>query len=117
MTHRQMTPLDLVTAYSVIPGREDVALFLEEAMRSEGWSSSKLSAQRKSHADRIHFDEKRQAERDAVIDVLGIADGWWRQSNALSEPPDTITSQMLGVEDDDGRITVRDSDHDQVRGA
>jgi hypothetical protein len=38
VTKRNLTPLDIVTAHSLLPGREIVALILEESMRGEGWS-------------------------------------------------------------------------------
>ncbi|KAI5123625.1 hypothetical protein M0805_003439 [Coniferiporia weirii] len=93
VTFRNMTALDLVTAYSVIPGREDVALFLEEAMRGEGWKSSKLSVQRRCFSQRLKQDGRRQMEREAITKILGLSSQWWRNSEQfepISEAPEDI---------------------------
>ncbi|KAG5722125.1 hypothetical protein E4T56_gene3764, partial [Termitomyces sp. T112] len=42
VTRRGLTPLDVVTAHSTLPGRGDVALLLEESMRSEGWIGGRM---------------------------------------------------------------------------
>jgi len=47
LTKRNLTPLDLVTAHSTVPGREDVAFLLEEAMKSEGWEGSRMNRRRR----------------------------------------------------------------------
>ena len=78
-----MTPLDIVTAYSVIPGREDVALFLEEAMRGEGWQSSKMAVQRRDHDQRQKINGQRQSEREAIQKILDIDGQWWGGDSAL----------------------------------
>lgn len=100
-----MTALDLVTAYAVIPGREDVALFLEEAMRGEGWQNSKMVSHRKLQTERLHRDEKRQAQRVAVMDILGLSEHWWRQNEAYL--PSDASSPESEDEGDDTKIFVR----------
>ena len=47
VTRRQLTALDIVTAHSTVPGREDVALLLEEAMREAGWKGGRMEEQRR----------------------------------------------------------------------
>ena len=74
-----MTALDLVTAYGVIPGREDVALFLEEAMKGEGWEGSKLSVKRRQRETQVKQGEKRRSELHAIDKILELQDEgrWW----------------------------------------
>jgi hypothetical protein len=77
VTRRNLTPLDIVTAHSTIPGREDVALLLEEAMRGEGWSSGKKEARRRLVDDRIKRKGKQRDIRDGVARALGVNPRWW----------------------------------------
>ena len=74
-----MTALDIVTAYSVIPGREDVALFLEEAMRGEGWEDSRMSLKRQNVNERLTENSRRQSERSTIQRVLDLDQQWWGQ--------------------------------------
>lgn len=84
-TLRNITALDIVTAYAVIPGREDVALFLEEAMKGEGWQGSKLNLKRRCFDKKMKEDEKRHSERRAVAKILELNshDHWWRETGLL----------------------------------
>jgi hypothetical protein len=77
VTHRKLTPLDIVTAHSVLPDREDVALLLEEAMRGEGWSGGPIEQRRRLHERREKRRGKRKAIRDDVSKVLGVHANWW----------------------------------------
>ncbi|KAH6917480.1 DIL domain-containing protein [Coprinopsis sp. MPI-PUGE-AT-0042] len=77
VTHRKLTPLDIVTAHSVLPEREDVALLLEEAMRGEGWSGGPIERRRRLHERREKRRGKRKAIRDDVSKVLGVQAKWW----------------------------------------
>ena len=70
---------DIVTAYSVIPGREDVALFLEEAMRGEGWEDSRMSLKRQNVNERLKESSRRQSERSTIQRVLDLDQQWWGQ--------------------------------------
>ena len=78
-----MTALDIVTAYSVIPGREDVALFLEEAMRGEGWQSSRMAKQRREYSDKLKNNDQRRNEQEVIGRVLSISTRWWKSSEQL----------------------------------
>lgn len=90
-TERKMTALDLITAYSVIPGREDVALFLEEAMRGEGWQSSKMANQRRDVLEKSKQEDKQRSEREAVNRILNLNGEWW-------ESPDDSSSENIPAE-------------------
>jgi hypothetical protein len=89
VTRRNLTPLDIVTAHSVLPGREDVALLLEEAMRGEGWTGGKMEERRRLLEQRRRRHEKQRAVRDTVARTLGVNSRWWGdQSDDLSESDD-----------------------------
>ncbi len=98
-----MTALDLITAYSVIPGREDVALFLEEAMRGEGWQSSKMVNQRRDILEKSKQEDKQRAERESVDRILNLNGGWWDSLDASS-------AENLPVEIEDDDVYVRNTD-------
>ncbi|KAF7347902.1 hypothetical protein MVEN_01548100 [Mycena venus] len=77
VTRRNLTPLDIVTAHSILPGREDVALLLEEAMRGEGWTGGKMEEHRRLLEERRRRREKQRAVRDTVGRALGVNSRWW----------------------------------------
>ncbi|KAJ6519737.1 DIL domain-containing protein [Mycena sanguinolenta] len=77
VTRRNLTPLDIVTAHSVLPGREDVALLLEEAMRGEGWTGGKMEERRRLFEERRRKREKQCVVRDSVGRTLGVNSRWW----------------------------------------
>ncbi|KZT05853.1 uncharacterized protein LAESUDRAFT_750281 [Laetiporus sulphureus 93-53] len=77
ITMRKLTPLDIVTAHSTIPGREHVALFLEEAMRGEGWKGGRMEEQRRLSEQRTRLIDKRKSLQDDVEKILGISRRWW----------------------------------------
>ncbi|EEB87402.1 hypothetical protein MPER_15254, partial [Moniliophthora perniciosa FA553] len=100
-THRGLTPLDIITAYSPIPGRADVALLLEESMRSsegETLPPEENEKPRRHTSKRIRMEERqerrkrgeekmkrkrgREGIREGVSRILGIPRGWWRSHNA-----------------------------------
>lgn len=83
VTRRNLTALDIVTAYSVIPGREDIALFLEEAMKSEGWTSNKMSEQRRTMDEAQKRIDKRQSDREAIERILNLDSQWWKSDDRL----------------------------------
>ncbi|KAF7339536.1 hypothetical protein MSAN_02168100 [Mycena sanguinolenta] len=99
VTRRNLTPLDIVTAHSVLPGREDVALLLEEAMRGEGWTGGKMEERRRLLEERRRKREKRRAVRDTVGRTLGVNSRWWGdQSDEFSESDSDSDDEE--VEDD-----------------
>ncbi|KAI8980743.1 DIL domain-containing protein [Trametes punicea] len=77
LTNRRLTPLDIVTAHSTLPGREDVALLLEEAMREAGWKGGRMEEQRRSFEKRMRRLGKRRHIQEEVEKVLGIHPQWW----------------------------------------
>lgn len=102
-----MTALDVVTAYSVIPGREDIALFLEEAMKGEGWQGSKLNATRHVVDKKLKDREKRYSERRAISKILQLSGDthWWRV-NSMFEPLAEDSEDDCDSEEQDDGINV-----------
>ncbi|KAJ6509454.1 DIL domain-containing protein [Mycena vitilis] len=84
VTRRNLTPLDIVTAHSVLPGREDVALLLEEAMRGEGWTGGKMEERRRLLDARRKRREKQRAVRDTIGRTLGVNAKWWGSDSEFS---------------------------------
>ncbi|TFK57015.1 hypothetical protein OE88DRAFT_1619695 [Heliocybe sulcata] len=88
-TRHKLTALDIVTAHSTMPGREDVALLLEEAMRSEGWSGGKME-ERRRHVERTAKMQGHQRSiRDNIARVLEIKPRWFGDDNVLSDSEDS----------------------------
>ncbi|KAH9974958.1 hypothetical protein BGW80DRAFT_1457911 [Lactifluus volemus] len=52
-TRLGLTPLDIVTAHSTMPGRQDVSILLGEAMRGEGWTGGRMEEQRRQEERRL----------------------------------------------------------------
>ncbi|KAI0361327.1 hypothetical protein OH77DRAFT_1417565 [Trametes cingulata] len=77
LTRRRLTPLDIVTAHSTVPGREDVALLLEEAMREAGWKGGRMEEQRRSLEKRMRRLRKRRHVQEDIERTLGINPKWW----------------------------------------
>ncbi|KAJ2920383.1 hypothetical protein MD484_g178, partial [Candolleomyces efflorescens] len=76
VTQRNLTPLDIITAHSILPGRDDVALLLEEAMRGEGWTGGRVEQKRRLHDRLTKRKGKQRAIRDDVSKVLGLNPKW-----------------------------------------
>ncbi|OCB88557.1 hypothetical protein A7U60_g4260 [Sanghuangporus baumii] len=106
-TSRGMTALDIVTAYAVIPGREDVALFLEEAMKGEGWQGSKLNAKRHVVDRKLKEREKRFSERRAISKILELSGDmhWWRENDMFESPVEDSEDEGDGEEQNDDIYT------------
>lgn len=77
VTRYNLTALDVVTAHSILPGREDVALLLEEAMRGEGWTGGRVEEKRRLHEEREKRKERQRDVRDDVGRVLDVHPQWW----------------------------------------
>jgi len=77
LTRRNLTALDIVTAHTVIPGREDVSLFLEEAMRSVGWQSSKMAQQRRDQERRTVMNGNEKTFKMDISRSLDLNPHWW----------------------------------------
>lgn len=82
VTRRNLTPLDIVTGHTVLPGREDVALLLSEAMRGDGWAGSRMDKRRKGLEERIKKKQKLQHQRDTVAKTLGVDHQWWQSRDS-----------------------------------
>ncbi|KII93884.1 hypothetical protein PLICRDRAFT_49881 [Plicaturopsis crispa FD-325 SS-3] len=76
-TRRKLTALDIVTAHSILPGREDIALLLEEAMRGEGWSGGRMEERRRVVDERIKRKTRQKTVREDVGKVLDVSPKWW----------------------------------------
>ncbi|PCH33875.1 hypothetical protein WOLCODRAFT_135367 [Wolfiporia cocos MD-104 SS10] len=99
LTRRKLTALDIVTAHSTMPGREDVALILGEAMREEGWKGGRVEEQRRLSERRIRRLGKRRSVQSDVEKVLGISPRWWGQTE------DDFLFETLEEEDRDDEDT------------
>ncbi|KAI0080315.1 hypothetical protein K474DRAFT_1769549 [Panus rudis PR-1116 ss-1] len=76
-TRRKLTALDLVTASTTLPGREDVALLLGESMRSQGWTGGRMEERRRSTEKRIQQLGKRRGVQEGIEKALGLDPRWW----------------------------------------
>ncbi|TBU34643.1 DIL domain-containing protein [Dichomitus squalens] len=83
VTRRGLTALDIVTAHSTVPGREDVALLLEEAMREAGWQGGRMEEQRRILEKRMRRLGKRRHVQEDIEKVLGVNPKWWGDEDAL----------------------------------
>ena len=81
-TRRNLTALDLVTGHSLIPGRETIALLLEEAMRSEGWAGGRMEERRKAIEERTARLKQRNAVREGINQELFLDPAWWGESES-----------------------------------
>src|ERR1700691_1504044 len=89
VTRRNLTALDIVTAHTIMPGREDVALLLEEAMRGDGWTGGKMEQKRKVLEERIKQKSKQKSVRDHVAKTLSVDQRWWGADDSDSSSIDS----------------------------
>ena len=82
VTRRQLTALDIVTARSIVPGREDVALLLEEAMRERGWTGGRMENRRRILENRALRIRKRKEVQESIGKILGISARWWGDNDS-----------------------------------
>lgn len=99
VTRRNLTPLDVVTAHSIIPGREDIALLLEESMRGEGWSGGRMEQRRRLVEQRLKKTRRQKDIRDGLGRVLDVDPKWWN-IDANSSDEDTDEADVNLEEDD-----------------
>ncbi|PPQ62739.1 hypothetical protein CVT24_000433 [Panaeolus cyanescens] len=85
LTERKLTPLDIVTAQSLLPGREDVALLLEEAMRSEGWAGGRMEERRREFEHQKKKRDIRNQLRETVSKALNVGAEWWGRDSEYSD--------------------------------
>ena len=93
-TRRNLTSLDLVTGHSLIPGRETIALLLEEAMRSEGWTGGRMEERRKALEEGTTRLNKRNAVREGVNQTLSLDPGWWGESESGVDSDDADEGEI-----------------------
>ncbi|KIK70898.1 hypothetical protein GYMLUDRAFT_32974 [Collybiopsis luxurians FD-317 M1] len=109
VTRRKLTPLDIVTAHSMMPGRADVALLLEEAMRGEGWTGGRMEAKRRILDERMKRKGRQKSLREDVAKVLGIHPRWWNsESDEVNLSDDSDTE---GEEDEDENLYTPPPDY------
>ncbi|KAH8102551.1 DIL domain-containing protein [Cristinia sonorae] len=97
VTRRNLTALDIVTARATLPGREDVALLLEEAMRSHGWTGGRMEERRRSAEKRRLLLGRQRDVQDDLNKSLNIDPRWWGLPS--SDFPEV---ELLDDEEDDG---------------
>ncbi|KAF9015076.1 DIL domain-containing protein [Cyathus striatus] len=96
LTRRSLTPLDVVTAHSLIPGREDIAFLLEESMRSEGWTGGRMEQRRRVLERRTKRKLRHQEIREDVAQTLNVNPKSWYSDS------DTTLSESDSEDSDDG---------------
>ncbi|KAG0708781.1 DIL domain-containing protein [Suillus ampliporus] len=96
-TRRRLTPLDIVTAHTVLPGRDDIALLLEEAMRSQGWMGGRMEEKRRSLDEKLKRKGRQKSVRENVSKVLGLQNQWW----GSHEEDESFSSDDSDGEDDE----------------
>jgi hypothetical protein len=92
-TRRNSTALGIVTAHSTIPGREGVALLLEEAMRGEGWSNRKKDAEREVANERMKRKGNQKAICAEIEKALGVSPDWWGEDDADAQSSDSESEE------------------------
>lgn len=93
VTRRNLTALDIVTGHTVMPGREDVALLLEESMRGDGWIGGRMERKRKVLDERIKEKGKQQSVRDNVTKMLNVDQKWWGSEDSDSSSIDSTLEE------------------------
>ncbi|KAG6884198.1 hypothetical protein C0992_006780, partial [Termitomyces sp. T32_za158] len=96
-TRRGLTALDVVTAHSILPGRDDVALLLEESMRSEGWNGGRMEEKRRIVEQRKKRKARKEGIRKEISRILCVHPSWWGELDSDSESEDE-------AEDEDKQI-------------
>ncbi len=84
-TKRNLTALDIIRAHSPIPGREDIAFLLQEAMREQGWQGSRLDANRERIEQQQKSSKNAHDLKLAIARVLDLEDSWWGPSATEEE--------------------------------
>lgn len=82
VTRRHLMPLDIITAHTLLPGREDVATLLEEAMRSEGWTGGRMEQRRRALDERLKQSSRRKRIRESIAKIIETPTPWWGDSES-----------------------------------
>lgn len=101
MTRRNLTAFDLVSASATLPGREDVALLLEEAMREQGWTGGRMEERRRLAEKRLVLLGKQKDVQDDLNKSLSIDPRWWGADieSIQPEPWDEDEEEEMGDSD------------------
>ncbi|GJJ09439.1 hypothetical protein Clacol_003661 [Clathrus columnatus] len=91
LTNRGLTPLDILTAHSLIPGREAVALLVEEAMRERGWTGGKVEKRRRREEERSQAESSSLSLKQHVGEILGLNSNWWGGDSTDMDDSDNET--------------------------
>ncbi|KAF8560285.1 hypothetical protein OG21DRAFT_1502605 [Imleria badia] len=94
VTKRQLTPLDIVTAHTLLPGREDIALLLEESMRGEGWTGGRMEQRRRALDEQLKCRNRQKDLHNSVSKILDVPTQWWGER-------DVETSSTISDSEDD----------------
>ncbi|CAE7213731.1 unnamed protein product [Rhizoctonia solani] len=114
-----LTPLDIITGHDVIPGREDVALVLQESMKASGWTGSARNQIRETKIQEETARSMRRAQRrkewTEIGRLLGLADQWWegRRQGEGQMPRIYLTTQdaeLAYQEEEEDANGVRESE-------
>lgn len=108
-----MTPLDIITGFDVIPGREDVALVLQELMKASGWTGSARNQIRemrqREEAVRVARRTQRRNEWAEVGRILGLSDQWWE-----GRRPGEIHTPRIYLSAHDAEIAYQEEEDDAI---
>ncbi|KAI0348366.1 hypothetical protein BDW22DRAFT_1385642 [Trametopsis cervina] len=97
VTHRKLTALDIVTAHTTLPGREDVRLLLEEGMRERGWQGGRMEERRRAQDRQDHRIQSRRALQAQLTKILDVDPRWWGDhafDDDLDDPSDDETGGL-----------------------
>ncbi|CAE6432783.1 unnamed protein product [Rhizoctonia solani] len=120
-----LTPLDIITGYDIIPGREDVALVLQESMKASGWTGNARNQIKEMKIQEETARSIRRAQRrkewSETGRLLGLADQWWegRRQGEGQMPRVYLTAQDAELayqeeeEDANGVDNYEDLDEDE----
>ncbi|KAF7965893.1 hypothetical protein HWV62_40993 [Athelia sp. TMB] len=100
VTRRNLTPLDIVTGHTIMPGREDVALLLEEAMRGDGWEGGRMARKRKVLDERLKKQGRRKHVRDEVAKTLSVDNRWWGDDDSDTSSDNSDMDDELEHDED-----------------
>lgn len=99
-TRRNLTALDIVTGYSRIPGREDIALLLEEAMRTDGWQGGgRRERQRKIYEENEMRAKRKRELMSRVGRTLGLTDRWWGSRDDDPQAEEVEEDDNMDIDD------------------
>ena len=71
-----------------MPGRETVALLLEEAMRCEGWAGGRTEERRRALDERAVRLKRRNVVREGINQALDLDPTWWGEGESDIETDD-----------------------------